>query len=335
MVKSIDHRIDKSAITKIITMAYGGEISKTLPELENHIMRETSADFRHALARYPVEGYIRLLENQPQSFDYHDVSTGIRKYCHAIVHHAGDHALCLYHKLLLLRLIERSVQKLPTLNLPDEIKALYSRHFNKITEQMLANRDDFYQYSDEKFCKDLALCRLRMIPAGAVLLIQVDVSKRFLFKKGLSQFIQGASYIARELKSFGPCYQGHLDTRPDSICLAQFNPDGWRQTYKRVAELLKMHTHIKGFFGIGWFHDPVLETISPQLSFVNRLMVHCENGGRLFYNGTSRAAIEDAIFKSRTRKKLYEEGLYMPASYLFIWPRHKLIKWAEGVEKPA
>jgi hypothetical protein len=303
---------------------------KDLFEFENHILTKAGTHSREVLARHPVDVYIHLLDSQPGSFDYHDTSNEIKNYCNAISQYAGDRGLWMYHKVLLLRLIERSMQKIPTLNLPGEIKSLYFRHFNKIIEQTSADRDAFYQYTNEKFCKDLALCRLKMIPAGAVLLEESDLSKRFLFKKGLSQFIQGASYIAWQLKGFGPLYQGHLDTRRGSICLGYFNPDGWKQTMKRIAELLKIKTDIKGFFGSAWLNDPVVETISPRLSFVNGCMVHCENGGKLFYNGTTQSTIKNATFMSPARKKLYEEGLYMPASYLFLWPRHKLIKWAES-----
>jgi hypothetical protein len=306
------------------------ENQNTLVELENHILNEAGADYRNVFARHPVDVYIHLLENQPSSFDYHDISAEVGNYCHAITQDAGDRGLWLYHKVLLLRLIERNERKLPALNLPDEINSLYSRHFSKIIEQMSVNGDDFYQYSDEKFCKDLALCRLKMFPVGPALMEEGRVNKRFLFKKGLSQFVRGVIYIVREMKGFGPFYQGHLDTRPDSLCLPEFNEKGWKQMCLRITELLKMQPHVKGIFGCGWFHDPVLETISPQLSFVNKLIVHCENGGRLFYNGTSESSIENATFKSRTRRKLYEQGLYMPTSYLFIWPRHRLIKWAES-----
>jgi hypothetical protein len=232
---------------------------------------------------------------------------------------------------LLLRLIRDKAQHINTLNLPEEVKSLYCKNFVRIAEHMSDNDDGFYRYSDEKFCKDLALCRLKMIPVGAALLEEGRLSKRFLFKKGLSQTVRGLSFIVRELKGFSPCYQLHLDSRPDSICLAEFNSDGWKRTFRRIAELLKMRPTIKGVFGSTWFHDPALEAISPRLRFLNEVMVCHENRAALFYNGTSQKTIEDALSKSPTRRKLYNEGSYMPASYLVIWPRHRLIKWADSL----
>ncbi|MGB4057998.1 MAG: hypothetical protein WBK77_07940 [Alphaproteobacteria bacterium] len=36
-----------------------------------------------------------------------------------------------------------------------------------------------------------------------------------------------------------------------------------------------------------------------------------------------------AVEKSETRRKLVEEGKYLPKCYSMIWPRHSLIRWVE------
>jgi len=309
------------------------QYSNRLYDIEHHILDTIKARSHSLIKQYPMHEYLRLLDNQPNVFDYHDITNEVKKYCREITQHADENTLCLYHKVLLIRSIQNSRKKLFFLELPNKIKSLYLKQFEKIIEQMSTNEESFYRYSNGRFCKDLALCRLRMIPAGAVLLEQGRLSRRFLLKKGLSQFAKGMTFIIRELKACGPFYQGHFDTRPGSICLSEFNPEGWKQTFRRVAELLKMKPHIKGFFGNGWFHDPKLEIISPKLKFINEMMVYQNNGGKLFYNGIDQRSIEDATLKSPTRRKLYEEGLYMPANYLFIWPRHKLISWADIVSE--
>ena len=62
---------------------------------------------------------------------------------------------------------------------------------------------------------------------------------------------------------------------------------------------------------------------------VNMIVDLRKNGGRLFYYGSSEAMIKDALFKSPTRRRLYEEGLYVPRSFIRIWPRNELIEWAD------
>ena len=52
-----------------------------------------------------------------------------------------------------------------------------------------------------------------------------------------------------------------------------------------------------------------------------------ENGGGVFHVGADHP--DGAIAKSATRKKLFDEGKYQPKSCSIIWPREKLIAWAE------
>jgi len=93
--------------------------------------------------------------------------------------------------------------------------------------------------------------------------------------------------------------------------------------------LLKIDPHIKGIHSAPWFADPKIEEISPRLRWVRQTIVG-KNGPSMFYVGTSENCIKDATFKSPTRRRLYNEGLYMPAKYLYVWPRNRLIKWADA-----
>jgi hypothetical protein len=94
-----------------------------------------------------------------------------------------------------------------------------------------------------------------------------------------------------------------------------------------VGELLKINQEVKGYFATSWFYDPELEKISPRLTYLRDVIT--ENGGKLFVKGSSPRTIRDATFKSPTRRKLYEEGKYLPTDYLIVWPRKQLIEWAD------
>jgi hypothetical protein len=302
---------------------------KNLQLLKDYIEGQACEKNRNLLNKFPLQNYITMLDNQPSSFAFGDLSEECKNYCNSIMQAAGDHALSVYHRLLLLTLVEQNHTVIYSSDSPDEIRRLYDDYFEKIIQQVLINEDEFYRYSNDKFCKDLALCRLKMIPVGAVIMEQARFPKRFLVKKGVGQFVQGICFIVRELKVLWPLYQMHLDSRPGSASLAEFNPDGWKRTFVIIAELLKTQPHIRGAFGSGWFCDPALEAISPNLSFTWQLFVN--NGGKLFYNGTSKACIHDALLKSPTRRRFYKEGLYKPSRYILAWSRDKLIQWAEGL----
>jgi hypothetical protein len=110
--------------------------------------------------------------------------------------------------------------------------------------------------------------------------------------------------------------------------MLRFNAEEMDGAYRRIALLLTKNPHIKGLFRKAWFLDPQLEKISPELAYVRR--VPEQGGASNFPADTKPFDIENALVLSRTRRKLYDEGNYMPQSYAMFWPREKLILWSKG-----
>lgn len=115
----------------------------------------------------------------------------------------------------------------------------------------------------------------------------------------------------------------HTDSN-DPHLMADFNQEGWIRFYKRVSDMLEIYPHVKGVFGSSWFFDPILEDISPRLVYLRIIVT--DNGGKLFHIGSNDQSIKDATQKSQIRRKLCQEGKYIPTS---IWPRKNLIAWAK------
>lgn len=121
----------------------------------------------------------------------------------------------------------------------------------------------------------------------------------------------------------GLWYRPHTDIN----CLGEYDADGFNRYYRRVAELLRLHPNVKGLVGTSWFYDPVVPKISPRLAFLPQQQI--EMGAFCFKHGSGTFEIENATKTSPTRRKLYEEGRYLPTSYSWILPRDRLIKWSE------
>jgi len=207
-----------------------------LNELENIVRKAIAERKQRLLEDFPIDKYIELLDRQPISFDYHDMAEEIKTYCSKIIQFSNGSTLQLYHKLLIFSLIRRSYVKLETLNLTEEIKSLYLKYYERIIEQGTINNDDFYSHSVIAFCKDLALCRLKMIPVGALLMERGDLSKRFLFKKGVSQFLRGLSIHISDLMSSGSYYILHATLVPVHPVL----PNSMRMDGKKHTSVLRI-----------------------------------------------------------------------------------------------
>ncbi len=275
-----------------------------------------------------IDRYVNSIKAYPKAVPYKYTSEETKRICNQIESGYNRSALEDFHKFLLLKLIAKHSADIDTMDMPDEIVDLYKKNFNRIAGEIETNQyKGPYLYSNDKFCKDVALCGMRLIPVGARKTHASILSKRFLLKKGVSQFLDGLLFVLFELKGFKPLYEMHTDSK-DPDLLSEFNPDGLKKSYFRIADLLNQHPEIKGIFGTSWFNDPVLETISPRLSYIRRIVV--ENGGKCFFIGADEHAVKNSTQKSMTRRKLYQEGKYLPTNYLIIWSRRKLIEWAES-----
>ncbi len=279
------------------------------------------------LTEFPIDNYISTLRSYPSLTHYNYIDQGISKIISNIDKVHGSINLERYNQLLLVILIQEISYQKDFQKLPEEVKSLIESNLNKIIKKLEGRQDGngYYLNGNDKFQKDLSISLLRMIPLGAQKVTLGKLSRGFLVKGGLNQFISGIGTIIFEIGGFGPIYHMHMDSR-DRELVMEFNPNGWLQFYKRLAELLKINTQIKGVTGSSWFFDPVLEKISPELNYLRETAFQC--GGKIFYMGPSKGAVKDATFMSPKRLKLYKEGSYKPSNYIVVISRNKLIKWA-------
>lgn len=121
-----------------------------------------------------------------------------------------------------------------------------------------------------------------------------------------------------------PYLQMHTEARD----LANFNPDGWDRAYGRVAEVLGQRPEYGGLIGLSWFYDPQVAAISPRLAYLAERQL--AGGAVRIRLGSSPLQVELATSKSESRRQAYEQGRYQPRCYAIVWPRAKLLAWAEA-----
>jgi len=292
------------------------------------ISLDTSA--QNMLQRYPIEMYCDLLKNYPKIGTYKYLGIDTKRICASIIKNSDESNLENYHKLVVLNLLIESSDKIEQITYPDEVKEWYLIHFESILARIEKDRihKGSYLFPEDRFFKDVGICTLKLIPTGVRKLhLEKLPVKRFLFTNGMSQLVKGFLCILFELKGIQPVYHGHLDSR-DRQTISEFNLEGWIRHYKIVAKLLNINREVKGVIGLAWFYDPQLANISPNLTYLRELVVN--NGGKLFYVGANKTAAEKATRMSLKRKKLYDKSKYIPTDYLYIWPRKKIIQWADS-----
>lgn len=270
-----------------------------------------------------LSDYIAILDRQPLLSPYHHPSQEITEFLKGKDQRALNQAVMaeLIHQFPT-RLEQARLQEGVELT-PDAV-SMFQQDFDRILNQQATNPPDFYEFPKSPFAKDLGLCSLRIMPAGAQIVdLHSGIGRRLLLGGGLSEIASRLHFFVNRLGGFNPLYQIHTH----STSYPEFNEAGWDRCYLRIAGMLRVNPHVRGMFGISWFYDPALESISPRLNYLRHRPL--EGGARLFREGVSDEHIGNATAKSETRKKLFLEGKYQPTGYAMVWPRRELIAWAD------
>jgi len=209
--------------------------------------------------------------------------------------------------------------------LPPSVTSLYPDLFRRLAKVVAEGVGE--RYDDEYFAKDVRSALGLTIPCGA---LQFDLKYRIGPKLILRDVGKTKSshtaFAYLKSRGWGRWYNEHLDLR----AMREFNPDGWTAHCARMAEVLELNSDALGIVGVGWFYDPVVAENSPGLAYIQRTQL--KYGAFRVRIGTEPHHIQNAIFRSAVRRKLYEEGKYLPTGYMLAWPRRAIIAWARRLK---
>ena len=130
--------------------------------------------------------------------------------------------------------------------IPEVFSELFLEHYRRIAGEIEAAQGPDDPASD-RFAKELALARLRLIPAVAQLILpDSGIGLRTLAKIGLAHSLRLMSLT----KGRRPFFEIHTH---DATAGGNFNPEGWDRTYALAAELLRSQPDCRGLMGSSWF----------------------------------------------------------------------------------
>lgn len=306
-------------------MISGEQVEREYVRLE----KELAAISEEILRRFPISDYhndVRLsrrhgrLSNCRRTRRRKQVFEKIRS-------QHGSRALSLYLRLALCRFMGDSLENLSAQNLPYAITSLYHEWFETVLGELSTLPDDYYDYNCLALALDVRICSLRDIPVGGAWIVESRrVGLRPFLANGVRQFFDYLAFVILKCDGFSPYLTTHVAPR----YLSRFNEQEMNLAYLRIAELMKFDRRIKGLYRRSWFLDPNLEQISPHLAYLRQ--VPLQNGAKLFAAGATPQDIKYALTASSTRRRLHEQGKYVPSSYAFVWPRKQFLNWAQRTQ---
>lgn len=206
-----------------------------------------------------------------------------------------------------------------TCKLPASVENLYPGELQRILSRI--RRVEACDLGDDTYLKDLAILDHRLIPVGAEFASPASgIPRRLLFSNGIGQFLRGCRLLAT-VGGARPFFELHAHV----LSLSEFHPTGWERTYVRLAELLALNPDVRGWMSSSWFLDPALRDISPRLTYLRE--VPTRHGATLLFVGPDHDGSSGALARSGTRRRLFDEGRYVPAIYMRVWPRASMLRW--------
>lgn len=296
------------------------------PERSETLLRELVEQDKNLFAMYPLAEFEARLDATPRYEKYNFKTEQVQAWWSEIDRLGGSAAIALYNRALLLYLLSRFKERAVKKTYTDSILALYKIELDRIVNRVQEDTEGRFAIENDLFLKDLGICRQMVFPVGYELEGEGGLPRNILLKGGVIQFFRYAWFLLIAGRGRMPWYEGHLHL--DGVDFS-FTREARETGLLRQADMLVANPHVKGKVGYSWFHDPVLEDISPEVGSNRRLI--SANGGWLFRVG--RDSSNSAFARSETRRRLHREGKYNPTVYMIAWPRRHMIGWAEEVRK--
>lgn len=184
--------------------------------------------------------------------------------------------------------------------------------------------------ADDLFQKEFGIVSLRLYVAGSNLVdYRCGIPRSVIFGEGIRKMWTNLR-VMRRLGGFKPYFQGHIHT----FNLAALSERGRDDFYRCCVELFALYPTCLGMFCSSWYYDPDLAAISPRLSYLRAVPV--AGGAHLMHVGSGGDAIANATSKSETRRRLHAAGEYTPKTFMFVWGKEEMRRWArEHPQQPA
>ncbi len=262
-----------------------------------------------------ISGTINLLSNRSAVH-----SEVFNEFESRIINESGKNNCLLANRIIIYQLYIEYRPKIRMLDISDRVLDYFREEFARVLKLANQGKGSFLTFENSQFSKYIDTLCLRLIPLGCQSVIETGYSRNLIFKQSVLNVLKFTLLFAGmggNKQLFEIHYNEHR--------FRQFNPDGWNSTFQLCAELLLRRPEIKGIFGVAWFFDPQLETVSPELKYIRELIIRI--GGHVFFANRSAKDRDNAFAMSLARKRAFEDGRYDPASFIAIIPRRALLRY--------
>ncbi len=222
---------------------------------------------------------------------------------------------------LLLAASCHAIQQIPMLPVSAVVKDLFAEEFLFYATPPAPWREKFV-FGEVRFQEIARIATLRRFPAGQYHWELAAFPKSWLGKLGQPLTAFRRAFLP--MGGFGPLFELHVNDRRKNRVMLQENETNL--SCYRAARSLELQPRIKGIMTASWLYCESTATVTPHLAWMRRLFL--EAGATIVELGDA-APDSGFLIGNAERRKLYEEGLYRPKLSCVLWPRGRVLRWAQ------
>jgi len=228
---------------------------------------------------------------------------------------------------LLLRAALSALPGIPSWRVSEPVKRLWAD--DVLFYAKPAGDPSIFAVDNVRFQEMARIVTLRRWPAGQFHGEIAALPRSYALHTSVRLWPKLFATLAFELRGFGPLVETHLNVRRKNR-LFMTESEGMR-SYYRLARSIELRPEIKGLLAGSWLYCASTAEITPHLAWLR---------GFFLKNGAFAAAIGPAptdsgfLIGGEKRRQAYEEGLYRPTLTYILWPRKKMLEWAEQFPEP-
>jgi hypothetical protein len=220
-----------------------------------------------------------------------------------------------------------ALPRLATLPVHDSVNRQFCATFRKIASRAQGWRGRLNHDSDA-FAELALIVTLRRFHAGQESFDIFSMPRTWLLRVHPLALPGVVRQLAFEMGGLAPIAMPHLNYwRDNPLLMLRKEHD---LSFWRIARSIERQPRIKGVVAASWLYSVEVGEVTPHLAWVRDFFL---NAGAYLVDMDPAPVRSGFMIGSELRRRLYEEGKFHPRQTLVLWPRRKILAWADAISQ--
>jgi len=187
----------------------------------------------------------------------------------------------------------------------------------------------FFLVTDVRFREMARIATLQRYPAGQFHWEVSSFPRSWLLKAPVGDWWRMGKSVLLEMRGISPVAEIHVnDRRKNRLTLSESEA---LRSYYRLARSLELQPEFHGSIACSWLYCPSTAILAPRMAWMREFFL--DHGAVLFPIGPAPTD-SGFLVGSEERRRLYEQGSYRPTMTCVVWPKPRMLAWANTYTDP-